>query len=172
MKTKGNLYPHTIYMVNDDNHVSHFYESDPMRTEDRESAEINIGEVISDFVGEGSVMNPVLVALNCAKLERSEPFAVSQPGAVRCGTLKKHFEDMAGHIVDVLDTRNDDANFPFNGVLLTREGKMVGTATYSLKGECSDGVESHNLVLVEGVFPEKKDEQEGEKKDAKKDGRK
>lgn len=158
-KVKGKLYPDNIYMAVDSDHVCHFYRKDPMHTSNREADEVNIGDLLIDFCGEPSIINPVVFALNVAVLDRGEPFAISQPGAVRSGQLKKHFEDLEGHVVDILETKNGDRDFPFNGVLLTRQGTMVGNATYSVTGECKDGIENHRLVCVNGVF-----EPEGEEK--------
>ncbi len=154
MKTKGKVYPKDLYLVSDANHEYHFYLSDPMKTRDRAGAEVNIGELISDFIGgDGTVANPIVVALNCAAIQRCEPFAISQPGAIRTGQLKKHFEDMEGRIVDILETKNSDPDFPFNGVLLSRNGAMLGVATYSVLGECKDGIEDHALVCMDGLIP-------------------
>ena len=158
MKTKGKVYPKNIYMVTDSEHVCHFYESDPMRTPDRDAVEVTLAALIVDSVGEGTVPNPVMIALNCAVLKRSEPFAISQPGSIRSGALKRDFEDMAGRVVDILETQNTDPEYPFNGVLLSRDGRMLGTATYSTTGECKDQVSDHTIVCVDGEFVPSADE--------------
>ena len=152
MKYKGKQFPKDLYMVRDAAGIVRWYEKDPMKTADRDDAEVDLTEVLEDFYGAGSVANPVALRLVGARLYRCEPFAISQPAAIRMGKLARHLEDLAGHVVDILDARNPDVEYPLNGVLMDRDGHMTGTATYSMKGECSDGNPDHALVCVEGAF--------------------
>lgn len=153
MKYKGKTYPKDLYVVRDSKKNIHWFDADPMKTPDRDAHEVEPVELLEEFYGgAGTVGNPIVVRIAGALLNRCEPFAISQPAAIRTGKLSRHLEDLDGRIVEIINAYNPNAEFPLNGVVMDREGRPVDYATYSVSGACSDGVESHSLVCVDGVF--------------------
>jgi len=147
---KGIVLPKDYFLTRDKNGVYHWYEEDPLKSKDRQKAEVDIASVISETVGYGNIANPVMVHLLCARIDRSVEFNISLLTALRKGTENKHFEDMLGNIVEVLEFQNSDPEYPLNGIVLDSRGDMVEMRCYSGRGECRDGVEDHRLLAIKG----------------------
>lgn len=149
-KIKGKNYPNDLFLTVDRNGLHHFYRKDPMKVENREDYEVSLAHEIMDFIGSGDITNPVLLHISCAKIHRSEEFNISLPGAIRRGEEDKHFEDLTGSVIDILEVRNSSPEFPLSGVVFNRKGDIVANRRYSLRGECEDGQENHSIVAVAG----------------------
>ena len=68
---KGIVLPKDYFLTRDKNGVYHWYEEDPLKSKDRQKAEVDIASVISETVGYGNIANPVMVHLLCARIDRS-----------------------------------------------------------------------------------------------------
>lgn len=148
---RGKVLPNDYFLTRDKNGNFHWYMSDPLRSRDIETLEVKIEDVISDFVGFGDIANPVMVHLNCAKIDRSEKFNVGLLAGVRSGKENKHFEDYNGDFIDIAEIRNSSAEFPLTGIVYNESGDFVEARRYSFKGECSDGIEEHTLIALSGL---------------------
>ena len=150
-KVKGQNYPTNLYLTRGRDGKFHWYDRDPKTLENRTNSEIASLEAnIMGLVGNGDDMNPVIVQLVCAHIIRSEAFNISQPAEVRRGGNVKHFEDLDGAVVDVLEFRNSNPAFPFSGVVFDDRGDVVGNRKYAPDGKCEDGVDGHTIVLIAG----------------------
>lgn len=158
-KINGKIYPHDLYVARDREGNIKCYSSDPMRTADREGAVIDLLKLIDEEVGGTNVANPACVRLNIAHLDRTEDFYISQPESIRMGKLDAHFEDLEGHVIEILMQGSGDIDYPLNGVLLDRDGNFVGNGKFNFHGECSDGNPDHTVVLVAGTLERKDDKQ-------------
>lgn len=147
MKPEPTITKYPLYLVRDEKGNAHWYTHDPLLPANR-SSEVKIEHVISDLVGSGSLLNPVCVYLSCSLLFRGEPFTVANYGAIKNSAYPRTVMDLEGHRVNILEELNDDGAYPFNGVVLNEKGTMIANRTYSLRGECSDGQESHQLVIM------------------------
>lgn len=147
---KGTVLPKDYFLVRGRDGEYHWYSEDPLKAADRDSVEVSIEDVITQAVGWGDVDNPVMVHLNCAKIDRSVPFHVGLLAGIRKGSEDKHFEDMSGHVIDVLEAQNPDKEFPLTGVVLGSAGEFIEARQYSFKGLCKDGEESHRLIAIVG----------------------
>lgn len=148
---KGTVLPKDYFLTRDKNGEYHWFEEDPLKSKDRKAAEVNIASVISDTVGWGDIANPVIVHINCAKIDRSVEFNIGLLASVRKGEQDKHFEDLAGNVIDVLDVQNSDKAYPLSGAVFNAYGDVVAVRKYSFKGECSDGAEEHHLIAINGL---------------------
>lgn len=146
---QGKVLPNDYFLIRDKKGMYHWYKKDPLRCKDKEN-EVSIEEEIREVVGDGSVGNPVLVRLNCAKVNRSENFNIGLLASIRRGYEAKHFEDMNGNVIDVLEIHNSDARFPLTGAVFNENGDVLEVRKYSFEGVCSDGVEEHHLMAVNG----------------------
>lgn len=147
---KGTVLPKDYFLVRTRDGEYHWYSEDPLKSDNREEAEVSIEDVITQAVGWGDVDNPVMVHLNCAKIDRSVPFNIGLLAGVRKGSEDKHFEDMSGRVIDVLEAQNPDREFPLTGVVLGSAGEFIDARQYSFKGLCKDGDEAHRLIAVVG----------------------
>ena len=148
-------YPVNLFLAEDENGISHWYKTDPMKTDFPQREEIDLADELHAFYGHGSLMNPIILQLKGAKINRAEPFNLNFLESFRLGNTDEHMEDMEGRVVEILATRNADGGFPLNAVVLNRDGSMMEQCTYSSAGKCSDGLEQHTLITVKGpaVFP-------------------
>ncbi len=147
---EATTYPQTIFLAEDDNARIHCYHADPMKTDSPEKEEIDLLDEIMSFYGKGNIVNPVIIQIRGARIERAGAFSLSFLEDFRLGRAVDHLEDMEGHIVEILSVRNRDTGYPLNGVILDKYGSMIEKRTYSSSGSCSDGNESHRLVTVKG----------------------
>lgn len=147
MKLEPTVTKSPLYLVRDENGESHWYSRDPLK-EANLSSEVKIENVVADLVGSGSRLNPVCVYLSCFNVMRAEPFLPSTFGAMKTSDLPRTVMDLEGCRVSILEEMNDDGHYPFNGVVLDAEGRMIASRTYSLYGECSDGESAHQLVIM------------------------
>lgn len=154
---KGKTYPVNLYIVRDSDGVIHWYDFDPhkLKKEDRANHEVqSVGDSIIEFCsGAADTINPVVVNIACAHIVRGETFNPSQPAVVRRqgGNNPKHFEDLSGAVVDVLEYQNQSPSFPFSGVVLDRYGNVIATRRFASDGKCEDGEADHTLVLMAGL---------------------
>lgn len=149
-RIKGTNYPKDVFLVRDKNDVFHWYTKDPMKAENREEHEISVENEIMNLVGKGTVENPVVVHISCARINRSEAFNMAQPSEVRRGNGNRHFEDLTGAVIDILEVRNSNPDFPLSGVVFNKKGDIVDNRRYSIQGLCEDGDEDHTIVIVNG----------------------
>lgn len=157
---RGIVLPNDFFLVRDKDGLYHWYSEDPLKSKNRDAAEIAIESVISEAVGWGDVANPVVVRINCAKIDRSVAFNVGLLASVRKGVENKHFEDMSGNIIDILDVQNTDRDFPLSAAVYNCYGDAVELRKYSFNGECKDGREEHHLLAINGPAVFKPLEQE------------
>ena len=148
---QGTILPNDYFLIRDTkNGTYHWYKGDPFRCDDRRELEVSIEEVITSFIGIGTIANPVVVCLNCALIDRSVNFDVRLLAGIRNGSEEKHFEDMNGNVIDVLEVKNSDAQYPLSGAVFNKDGDVIEIRKYSFQGECSDGKEDHHLMAVNG----------------------
>lgn len=147
---KGKILPQDYFLTRDSQGEYHWYGEDPLKSKDRAAVEVSIEDIISNTVGWGTIANPVMVRLNCAKVDRSVEFNVGLLARIRKGEEDRHFEDMAGNVIDVLEVQNSDKEFPLTGVVFNSLGDVVETRKYSYKGDCKDGDETHHLMAMNG----------------------
>ena len=134
----GKRYPKDVFLTRDNNGRFHWYSKDPLGLPCKEDFEYSsIEEVITDFVGTGSVVEPVKVNFECLKLTRSLPFSIAHVSAIRQGRLRAYL----------------DPAWPLRGLPVSSEGKRLRERLYSLGGECSDLVPGHRLVTFLGDSP-------------------
>lgn len=148
---RGIVLPNDYFLVKDKDGYYHWFAKDPLRNKDKKAIEVNIEDAIAQAVGVGTVANPVIVHLNCAKVDRSVSFNIGLLSSVRRGDEAKHFEDMEGNIVDVLEIQNSDTAFPLSGAVFNEKGDVIEIRKYSFKGACSDGVDEHHLMAINGM---------------------
>ena len=148
-KITGKSFTYDPFLIRDKNGFIHWYRKDPMKAENREETEISIEEEIMSLVGTGTIANPVMVHITCARVNRSEAFNISQPAEVR-RSGSRHFEDLTGTVIDILEVRNSSPQFPLSGVVFNSRGDIIGNRRYSEQGVCEDGVEDHAIVIVNG----------------------
>lgn len=150
----GKRYPKDVFLTRDNNGRFHWYSRDPLGLPCKEDFEYSsIEEVLTDFVGTGSVVEPVKVNFECLKLTRSLPFSIAHVSAIRQGRLRAYLGDADGCVVTVLPERSDDPAWPLRGLPVSSEGKRLRERLYSLAGECSDLVPGHRLVTFLGDSP-------------------
>ncbi len=148
---QGTILPNDYFLIRDSKDgMFHWYKGDPFRCQDRTKLEVGIEEVITSYIGTGTIANPVVVCLNCALLDRSVKFDVRLLSGIRNGSEEKHFEDMNGNVIDVLEVKNSDAQYPLSGAVFNNDGDVIEIRKYSFEGVCSDGKEEHCLVAVNG----------------------
>ncbi len=147
----GRLHPDTFFLSQDENGMYHCFRRDPMKVEDPEDEEItSIADLISDFAGPCDIANPVVFRFAAEKINRCTRFTITLPDEIRVGKVNQHIQDMTGRIVEILNSRNPDPEFPLNGVVFDRSGAMLTTRTYAADGSCSDRIGEHHLIGVVG----------------------
>lgn len=150
---KGVTYPDDMYLVKDEDNKVKWFRKDPMKHPGRDNPEVNLIDEIFEYFGDGDILNPLRIRIQGIHIQRGEPFDISLPGLIRKGKVDRHIEDLEGNHIDILASIVQKAtDFPINGVLLSRDGEIIATRTYSLQGDCSDGVRSHRLVAVQGTI--------------------
>lgn len=148
----GTAYPGNLYLVESADGGYEWYDCDPRGAEGRDRHRIeSIESFITGWFGDSDLGNPIMVRLECEALDRCTPFDAAMPHRVRCGELAKHFEDLEGSVIEVTEQTGDDPDWPFVGAVL-KDGTVLETRTYSLRGACSDGDEGHRLVAVDGIL--------------------
>lgn len=148
---KGIVLPNDYFLTRDNDGRYHWWSKDPLRAKNKAEIEVQIESIITEVVGFGDIANPVLVHLNCAKVDRSVAFQSGLLANIRRGSEAKHFEDLSGSVIDVLEIQNSDRDFPLTGAVFNEKGDVVSVRKYSFKGDCSDGVEEHKLIAMDGV---------------------
>ncbi len=163
MQAQGTVLPNDYFLTRDKNGNYHWFKKDPLRCKDKDN-EIRIEDEIGEVVGRGDIGNPVLVRLNCAKINRSISFNIGLLSSIRRGREAKHFEDMDGNVIDVLEVQNSDNKYPLTGAVFNSQGDVIQVRKYSFEGVCSDGVEAHHLMAINGAanFDQPKAEKEVE----------
>lgn len=146
---KGSTYPGKFYLVREEDGKGHFYTSDPMHAG---AEETDLASLLLDHYGVADSVNPLVIKVAGAVLERGRRFEISAPAKIRTGLVAEHFEDGEGHLVDVSAVRSPDSLFPINGTLYGRDGAPAGQRLYDTAGNCSDGERSHRLFIMEGVL--------------------
>lgn len=171
MAIKGTTISGQFYLVQNPDLSYSWFDRDPMKCPASERVPINIGDTLKDFFSGDSpvdITNPIIVRVKGAQLNRCEKFSISAPAAIRARKVDKHIEDLEGSLIEVLEVRGLDPAFPINAVIYNSDGAIVGYRTYSLKGFCSDEIEDHRIVVVDGPMPVERydytteDETEGE----------
>lgn len=160
---EATTYPQNIFLVEDDNARVHCYHKDPMKSDAADREEIDLLDEIMAFYGRGNAVNPVIIQIRGARIERAGAFSLNFLEDFRLGRVTDHLEDMEGHVVEILTVRNRDTGYPLNGVILDRNGSMIEKRTFSSSGLCSDGDENHRLVTVKGPAVFEGEVQAGEK---------
>jgi len=143
-------YPINLFLCEDENGMTHWYKTDPMKTDALQREEIDLADEMLAFFGHGNMINPIIFQIKGAKINRAEPFRLSQLEDFRLGSAEEHLEDLEGHVVEILAARNANGGYPLNAVVLNRDGSMMEQRTYSSTGICSDGNDQHTLVSVKG----------------------
>lgn len=150
---KGQTFPDDLFLVRDENDKINWYRLDPMKHPGPNNQPIPLEDLLFDFFGEGNTLNPVLIRIQGVKYIRGEDFSISLPGAIRKGIEDKHFEDLEGSYVDIIEARNqNNLDFPINGVILSAKGEVLGIRNYNFKGQCADGIKTHRIVVVKGAL--------------------
>ena len=147
---EATTFPQNIFVVEDDDARIHCYRKDPMKTDASDREEVDLLDEIMAFYGRGNAVNPVIIQIRGARIERAGAFSLNFLEDFRLGRVTDHLEDMEGHVVEILTVRNRDTGYPLNGVILDRFGSMIEKRTFSSSGLCSDGDENHRLVTVKG----------------------
>lgn len=146
---KAITYPLDLYFVKDDSGRFHWYRTDPMRSRSKEDEEVDLNEALATFYGEGSELNPVKVRFCGAQMNRCTPFDSVSALAILRSRQNRHVEDREGSLVLLFSSSNEEnPDFPFRGKVVDSEGEVFAIRSYSLTGECSDGVAGHGLILV------------------------
>lgn len=152
MKIEHRDYPFQLFLAVAEDGKLHWYSQDPLKVENKEAYEFNLTTELNKYFGGGSVINPIHIAISGARVNRAEPFRVTQPGDIRAGKIQAHFEDGAGRLVEILQFAGSDDAHPLNGVVFSRSGETLGMATYTPLGECSDGDPRHSLMCFAGTM--------------------
>lgn len=152
MRIEHQDYPTQLFLAVAEDGRLHWYSRDPMKVEKKEDYEVKLAAELNKYFGGGSIVNPIHIAISGAKVNRAEPFRISQPGDIRSGKIQAHFEDGAGRLVEILQFAGSDNAFPLNGVIFSRKGENIGMATYSPLGECSDKDPQHALLCFAGTM--------------------
>ena len=147
-KVEAKVFPDVLYLFWDTDGELKCANVDPLHCEDIDEHTIDLADVLNSFYGNGDICNPVKIKVYGYQDRRAEPFDIGVPGRIRSGA-QIHLEDMEGNAVEILSIRSKDENFPFLGVVLDWNGESLGTRNYSATGECSDGVGSHLLVVMQ-----------------------
>lgn len=147
---QATTYPQNLFLAQDEDGRFHWYRKDPMKSDDLSKEEVSLEEALMAHYGYGTNINPIIVQIRGAKIDRATPFSLTFLEDFRLGRTEDHIEDIEGHVIEILSTRNSDGQYPLNGVVLSRNGEMIKQRTYSSTGECSDGVENHRLITVNG----------------------
>jgi len=154
-KIEAKLLPRDLFLVKGSDGNVHWFLNDPMNNSSLDN-ETNIAEEIFAFVGTGDIANPVMVRIQCAHINRCQPFNPEWPGRIRRGEVKKHLQDITGAQVDIISSTNR-SDFPFNGAVLNEDGSVSCVRTYNEEGECSDGISEHSIFVMENAEPEEED---------------
>lgn len=145
-------YSAPVYLTMDSSDNYRWYPVDPLRAI-KEGIEPfdSLEELIVDFLKDNANnVNPIIVKFAAAKIIRAENFTIDIPARIVKGEIKdREIRDYEGTPVELLFRRGDDPRFPVNGVVYDDKGNIISTRTYSLKGECSDGVYEHTLAIWE-----------------------
>lgn len=149
-KLKAKTYPDGIYLAKGKDGKGHFYATDPLQIRDTEGQELDLAELLFDFFGPADVVNPIVFKVAGAVNERGRKFEISAPAKIRTGEMAAHFEDLEGNVVEVSAMRGPDESHPVNGIVLTRDGKLVAQRFFDVEGTCQDGKPLHRLVIVDG----------------------
>lgn len=144
------LLPDEFYLVETQDGYA-FYREDPMKAADKESARIDLGAVIANFVGHCDVGNPIKLRVRAGLMDRTRPFDAAAPERIRKRMVDAHLADFEGNLVEMLPGRTGNVDFPFLGAVIDREGNPVAFRNYSPRGECEDQVYDHRIVVVDGV---------------------
>lgn len=161
---KGTIYPSNFFMIETPEGEYKWFDADPfaLSAEERGKHEINLDKTLIDAFGHCSMGNPMVILIKGGVLDRCAPFDVTMPMKVRCGQIDRHFEDGDGCYVDILERRNGDPEYPFNGVVLDGNGDIVTTRKYSVRGICADGHEEHSIFVVRNERQEVSEEKDGD----------
>ena len=161
---KGTVHPSNFFMIETPEGECKWYDGDPfaMSAAERQNHEVDIDKALIDAFGHCSIGNPMVLRIKAGVLDRCRPFDVTMPMKVRCKQVDRHFEDGNGCCVDVLERRNGDLEYPFNGVVFDADGEIVATRKYSARGLCSDGKEEHCLFVVRNARQEVHEEEDKE----------
>lgn len=144
-KAAAKTYPHDLFLTKDAEGRVHWFLGDPKKNSSIEN-ETDIAESIFAFVGQGDILNPVMVRFQCAHIERCWPFEPKWPEMIR-RFGKRHIEDRAGAFVEIIDATNK-TDFPFNGAVLADDGTVACVRTYNEHGDCSDGIAEHGILVM------------------------
>ena len=147
---KGKTYPGALFLVRGKDGKGHFFTGDPAKPENRGSSEVDVAEELFRFYGDADIAAPLKLRVAGLISERGDRFDIAAPGRIRSGETAKHFEDIEGNIVEVLEMSSPDSRFPVNGVVVDRKGKLIAQRLYDGEGVCNDGDECHRLIVVDG----------------------
>lgn len=162
---EGKIYPGEIFLVRGRDGKGHCYLQDPMKIRNRGELEVDFTETMFGFFGESNAVNPMVLHVSGVVFSRGEAFDISMPAKVRTGSYDGHFEDSEGNVVEVLPVRSPDPLFPVNGIVLTRDGRLVEQRLYDGTGRCADGNADHALYVVNGPLKEESVEEGGKEEE-------
>ena len=150
---KGQIYPKNLYLIMGNDGYAHWYKEDPKNLKNRDEAEIDLAEVLFGFYGSGSAMNPLMVSLNCALLDRCEQFNTARLTEIRNRTVRKHIEDGCGNRVDIEPINSGDIDYPLSGSVYDENHQLLARRLYTPTGECSDNNREHDLWVYRDPRP-------------------
>lgn len=147
MANEKTLNDQTFWLAYDGDGKARWYINDPSFAPDRKEIETDIATEVTRFLGETpTLLAPAKVRFKAILQKGVERFTISVPDDIRAGVLKQVI-DLEGHFVEVTAKRNNDPDFPMNGVVFAEDGSTMALRKYSTAGECSDGDEKHSLVV-------------------------
>lgn len=137
-----------IYVVANAKGDAEFYESDPLKAENRKS-QFDFGRRIFEIMdGPSDFINPIKVRVLLYQCRRGAKFDFNQINKV-CGEGSDvQIGDKEGNIVEITKRWSTKGDFPYNGVIYNEDGVIIDHRLYSTNGECSDGDPNHSLIFV------------------------
>lgn len=145
-------YPKFLFLVEEGDGTRQWYNIDPLKAGNNESAKVDPGALLVDMLGHCTKANPIVVQIGGQILERSFAFDASIPTQMRKGGLMAHIRDYEGHYIEILPIKSNDPDYPFNAAVLDEAGEPLEFRKYSLRGVCSDGNADHSLIVFHGLL--------------------
>ncbi len=142
---------HDLYVIADANGKAQWYHKDPLKINNRNNAQFDLGELIFDQMdGPGDLVNPIMVRLMLYRKRRGDGFSPDLLEKMRRKEVDAHLEDMEGNVVEMTQRLSVNAVYPLNAVIYNADGSIKETRAYSTSGFCADGVDSHRVVVIKG----------------------
>jgi hypothetical protein len=150
-KFESQLIEMPFYLAYDGNGNLQFYNEDPLYSENREAAKMDLAQFLVDRFGRPDIGNPIVFKVRGYFMDRCRAFDAGIPEQIRNG-LDAHLEDLEGTNVSIVAHPSTYKDFPFMGLILDKEGKALGFRLYSRQGECQDGNDDHRLLVMDGAI--------------------